>query len=462
MRLIDKLSDQAVPLNPLDADANNARETRIKLALVSQRLDAILAEIKRIASSEFAYNAARDALERIRELFEEDKKFLGKLDEGSAPAAVDVLCQTVLTHLHEHLPLLGLILRSTNVRNAFELHPPLVRLARKIIDSSIRVVLSSEWEYSPMIFLEAPSLREFVFIGFPAHESGNPFITPIAGHELGHALWSHGSQSLWRVSFENQLERQITQAISEDEPTRKTFDTLYPDAKGATPQQLAVDLFYRSTWQPAFAWAAKQTEEYFCDLVGLYIFGESFLHAFAYLLRPSFQGERPVEYPNYTRRIALQIRAAAEYGVSVPDGYSDWFTDMTEPSDFEEPKTFLLGLADRASDSVSTALIHHVSSILTLPRTADKTATQSGADSNGKGIENELLDRLVKEFKEGAPPEDSGGLASLLNAAWRVLLSDEPVKGIPADRKEEILRELLLKAIEVLEYKTRIEQANAT
>ena len=447
-----------MPHYPSDAEA---AETRKKLALAARRLDAVLEEIKRIAASEFAYRAAEDALDRIKNLFEEDRKFLGKLDEGSDPGAVDTLGRTVLTHLHEHLPLLGLIIRSTNVRNAFELHAPLVRLAWSIIGPEIRVVLSSEWEYSPMIFLEAPSLREFVFIGFPAHESGNPFITPLAGHELGHALWSHDTHGLWRAAFEDQLEREIIRLIVEDSKTRSAFESLYQEAAGATLEQLSEDLFYRSTWQQAFEWATKQSEEYFCDLVGIRIFGESFLHAFGYLLRPSFEGERPVEYPNNERRIDIQVRAAEAYGVSVPHGYSTWFEKMTEPSEHETLKTFLLGLADRAADGLCEELISHVGVLVTLPNPAPsrESPAKRGKDVKvDQPVQNR--GRIENEFINGAPPEHAGGLAPLLNAAWNVLLSDEPLRGIPPERKEEVLRELLLKAMEVLEYETRTASLN--
>ena len=445
-----------MPHTHSDADPTSAEETRKKLTLAERRLDAVLQEIKRIAASEFAYRAAEDALDRVRQVFEEDKRFLGKLDDGSHPDSVDTLCRTVLTHLHEHLPILGLILRSTNVRNAFELHAPLVRLAWRIIGKESRVVLSSEWEYSPMIFLEAPSLREFVFIGFPAHESGNPFITPLAGHELGHALWSHDNHSLWRAAFENQIEEEIVRQIVEGEENdvRRAFDTLYPDAADATEEKLFNDLFYRSTWQQAFEWAAKQCEEYFCDLVGIRIFGESFLHAFAYLLRPSFQGERSVEYPNYERRIAVQVKAAEAYGYPVPTGYSTWFEEMSEPSEHETLKTFLLGLADRAADQLCDELIRHVETILN-PRQSPQTAVGSTTEDD-----TNLKTRIENEFKSGAPPERVGALAPLLNAAWSIMLSEEPLQGIPPDRKEEVLRELLLKAMEVLEYETRTSEVN--
>jgi hypothetical protein len=40
-------------------------------------------------------------------------------------------------------------------------------------------------------------------------------------------------------------------------------------------------------------------EELFCDLAGLALFGESYLHAFQYLLSPSIGFSRSEEYPSW-------------------------------------------------------------------------------------------------------------------------------------------------------------------
>ena len=130
------------------------------VTLAQKRVRAVLAEIDRIASSEFPNEAARDALTKIRDLFVEHQDTLELVtDPDSDPDVIELVCQDVLTHLLEYLPLLGFILRSTNVRNAFELHAPLTRLCREIVAPNARLVLSSEWEYSPLIFMEAPRLE---------------------------------------------------------------------------------------------------------------------------------------------------------------------------------------------------------------------------------------------------------------------------------------------------------------
>ena len=52
-----------------------------------------------------------------------------------------------------------------------------------------RLILSSEWDYSPFMYDQITDLPSFVFIGLPACESANPLLLPLAGHELGHSVW---------------------------------------------------------------------------------------------------------------------------------------------------------------------------------------------------------------------------------------------------------------------------------
>jgi hypothetical protein len=85
---------------------------------------------------------------------------------------------------------LGLLLRSSNLRNAFEIYFPIKILSTELLEHNTCVVLSSEWEFSPFIYPVAlDELPEFVFIGIPASECHNPLILPLAGHELGHVVW---------------------------------------------------------------------------------------------------------------------------------------------------------------------------------------------------------------------------------------------------------------------------------
>ncbi len=430
------------------------------IGLSRQRLDAVLAEIDRLGAAEFPYLAARDALGSVRAHFVADQQMLDALDPAESDSqVVDLACETILTHLQEYLPLLGLIRRSTNIRNAFELHAPLTRLAQTIVSPSVRLILSSEWEYSPFVFMEASCLLEYIFVGIPAHESGNPFILPLAGHELGHAVWHQDANSLWRISFERKIEDHITAQLEAQLPK---FNELYPDQESVTPEQLRNDWEVKQTWAPAFDWAKKQSEEYFCDFVGIRIFGQSYLRAFSYLLAPRSRGERPVFYPNFIRRVERQIMAAEQYGVTVPPQYREEFRDADEPNAVEAHKCFLLGLADFAADAVAAALAEHVDQLL--GTCANIVQWKMPTRQGGARANPELAKRLAaaqKDLEQAAPAGHSGGLSILLNAAWNVLLGQSKIGHIPDCQREAALRELLLKSIEVYEYEVRLETSQA-
>ena len=151
------------------------------LVFAKQRLAAFRGELARLEHSEFPYPAAEAALLRITHVFTQHSQMLELLNKDSDPNTVNQVCQQQLTDLWDYLPFLGFILRSTNVRNAFEIYVPLQRLAWRILGPNVQLLLSSEWNYSPFIFTQIPLLPRFVFIGIPAHESGNPLVAPLAG-----------------------------------------------------------------------------------------------------------------------------------------------------------------------------------------------------------------------------------------------------------------------------------------
>ena len=133
----------------------------------------------RVAESEFPYQGSEQALDKLKELFEYRLDWLKKIDEKSNPEVIKSECADALTEIFDNLPLLGFVLRSTNVRNAFEVFRPLLRLAGDILETKVpkdqrqtQLVLSSEWEYSPFVYPDLPELPGFVLIGLPSPESG--------------------------------------------------------------------------------------------------------------------------------------------------------------------------------------------------------------------------------------------------------------------------------------------------
>ncbi len=140
-----------------------------------QRYEAAISEINRIKNSEFPYDQIREALATLEELFKRQIESLQKLRPSSSPDIAKNSCGQTLACLFNYTPFLGFILRATNVRNAFEVYSPALRLAKQLLGPNTKLLLSSEWDYSPFV-MTTHDLPDFVLIGVPAFESSNPLI----------------------------------------------------------------------------------------------------------------------------------------------------------------------------------------------------------------------------------------------------------------------------------------------
>ena len=347
-------------------------------------------------------------------------------------------CALSLRDLFDYLPLLGFILRSTNVRNTFEVFAPLLDLIRDVLDGknpssrTTRLILSSEWDFSPLMFDQIPNLPNFVFIGLPASESANPLLIPLAGHELGHSVWA-------KQRLRSQIEQDIHQAILAGIKTDwNEFQTVFNVPVQIQQTELANNLFLVQTWEPILASALGQTEETFCDFIGLRLFGESYLHSFAYLLSPSHSGERSPQYPSMKTRVRNLVAAANSYGITCPNGYVDEFEDDL-PASPSETKRFRLKIADQALARM----------IDTIVRKADEIVRQSGTVLSS----HEEIERIRNRFSFVVPAENCKCLADVINAGWRVFLDPTFWNTIPQifDRRASIIKELALKTIEVFQ-----------
>lgn len=267
------------------------------LEFTKERVRAFLVEIDRLAESEFPYWHSRAALEQLRILFNAKLKRLDAFAPTSNASVVAQECRVTLVALSQYLPVLGFVLRSTNVRNAFEVFGPFLRMAGDILEPGVerrdrqtKLLLSSEWFYSPLTYRPISDLPNFIFIGLPAPESANPLLLPLAGHELGHSVWARYKLSQTILAqVESEVVKAITASFAE-----------YQRIFGSHVKQmdLTTDLFAIETWRLAKKLCLSQAEETFCDLIGLRIFGASYLHAFAYLMAPGF-GVRSKEYQTF-------------------------------------------------------------------------------------------------------------------------------------------------------------------
>jgi hypothetical protein len=300
-------------------------------------------------------------------------------------------------------------------------------LSTRILGDETRLLVSSEWDFSPYTLIGCTHLPGFVLIGLPATESANPFLLPLAGHELGHTVWAE-------FDLEAEIDSVLRQKILAEIAARADrYAQLFPG-------ESAVDMW--DTWAPGARWATRQAEETFCDCLGLRIFGQAYLHASAYLLAPHRKGTRAYEYPNKCDRCAALVEAAGTYGIDVPDGFAGLFSDLDGPPEGWEKTGFLLEVADSARKSMVGKL-------------AGRAAEIAGAAGVGLPSE-ERIDDCVRAFRLMAPAEDIGCMGSVVNAGWQALLTD----GFFSNPRHEAakrahLTELILKSIEILEVEFR-------
>ena len=411
------------------------------------RLHAVLEEIAKLGQSDFPYSESREALNLLEATYEQHLTKLASLGSSKDPAIVNLYCSEALLDIFLYVPLLGFILRATNVRNAFEVHGPLLRLAKQIITNDTKLILSSEWDFSPFMFPEQRPLPNFVLIGLPAPETDNPLLLPLAGHELGHTVWQ---QKGFETKYENDAELNILDAIQSD---ISAYQKHYPNHSVNATDKIAdldVNIFVKRTIAPVIGWALARAQEYFCDCVGVYLFDEAFLHSYAYLLSPSIACSRHLDYPNNIARIQNIINAATHFQKSapkiyqVPVGFISMFQDSPEPGD--EEQKYLSALADTASQRLCTTLISETEKLLN--------------SSKAPQLQPTIRDAIIGEFGIGVPAFKAQSITNVLNAGWTVY--DNPTFWPPVTDKKtrkKILNNLVIKNIELLEIEDRMTNA---
>jgi len=414
------------------------------------KLRAFLDEIERLQDAEFPYPHSKEAFDLLQRHFAGELAIVNGLSEREYHR--DVVrrhCTTVLRSLLDYLPRIGVALRSTNVRNAFEVFGPFLRLAGDILEPGVarrrrrtRLLLSSEWDYSPLTFPFIPALPYFVLIGLPAPESSNPLLLPLAGHELGHSVWR--LNSAFKDVAQGAVNSEVIQAFK---ARSREAERLFPALRQRRTRWWSGRMKWSSsvmeTWEPAAKWALRQAEETFCDFVGLGVFGDSYLHAFAYLFAPGAGSNlRVVTYPQMRTRASNLRRAADAYRFSTPDGYEALFEE-DEAADLTSGDQFRLAVADSSVARLCPLLIERARDVV-----------------RAGGIEGPSMkevSRIYRSFERVVPAERCRSLPDIINAGWHAFTRRDFWRDLPQlrDRKHPILAELILKNIEVLQMEQK-------
>jgi hypothetical protein len=299
-----------------------------------------------------------------------------------------------------------------------------------VIGAGTRIVISSEWDFSPQTIVTVDGLPDFVFVGLPASESDNGFLLPLAGHELGHSLWRRNNeQNAYENLITDELLKQIRARWAE-------FTAAFPHIKDQ--KTLTTDPTSVAAWRLSWQTAKRQCEEIFCDLVGLRLFGESYVKAFAWLIAPGLDGRRS-SYPLARSRAEMIARASVAWGIKIPVGFEDHFTATPGKA------PFALQLADSSSDAIAVKLIAGVDSLI-----ASKSISLPRP---------EVVDRVAAQLLHAVPSITPATLQELLCGAWRLRDQAGLWSSYPhlARDTERILNELLLKSAQCLEWRTRLE-----
>ncbi|MBF0324747.1 MAG: hypothetical protein HQL42_06700 [Alphaproteobacteria bacterium] len=444
---------------PQTPDFRTTLELQAKI--VGRRIEALKSEIDDLAAEVLPQEATRTALTKMgKELCD----FLDAIAPRFKHITTETLFRTKRKNLFDisvklaaFIPQLGFLRRSAHERNAYEFYDPLRRIARKLFDDRVDVVLSSEWEASPLARHTGIEIGEtkFVFIGLPVTEASNPLIIPLAGHELGHSLWSHirwleeelQSHKKELHSLTGEKRAQVEQHIEQAEAPgmrlyHRIIEAVEPHLNGdrfcphTTEKKICADIPVKNDFYDQII---NQVEEVFCDIVGIRMFGASYLYAFHYLLCPGVGTKYNNNYPETGHRYDVMFKVLRKFkgalGEMPPDGPLWWHP---VPTNLHADS---LALSQTIIDSALPTLIDVVETLF-----------------SGKCIEMPRPDD-VKPLKSrlalGAPIDAKSGetLQRLILAGW---LAHQDHKVFPNDhglndRRHAVIGELILKSIELLE-----------
>ncbi|WP_342362619.1 hypothetical protein [Terrarubrum flagellatum] len=113
------------------------------------KLDHIVSLIDDMIQQEAPFEKIPNALRQIKHVFELYRAKLQRAKKTNEARLTSVVCENINQKIFETISILGFLMRSSNLRNSFEVLYPLEQIARKIIASKVYVLISSEWDYIP-------------------------------------------------------------------------------------------------------------------------------------------------------------------------------------------------------------------------------------------------------------------------------------------------------------------------
>lgn len=393
--------------------------SQLRLSSAKRRIAAFLEQIDILAESSFPHEDGSKVLREIRDHFASQVSLL-ELPPTATDAMADRVCVHVAELISEYTAILGFVLRSTNVRNAFELHYVMKCLVERVLGQDTYLLISSEWDFVPFTYpIGIDLLPRAVLLGSPAPESENPLIIPLAGHEIGH--------SAWRTSnVEDSLNEAVMSAVD-----------VAIAAQVGTPSTVEEENDLRaeiSVMRDRCAfYALQQLEEIYCDLLGLYLFGPSYLYAFDYLLGPG-GSDRLLHYPSDAKRMEILAATADQLAIGVDAGLRDRWT-MVQCSKEDETS---LAIIDHAVGETLETLKLHVRAFVTGLGLAPPTG--------------ENIARVKAAFERGQPYAETASLGEIISAGWVLLRSNGDLANDDDRKSYKVLCDLIWKTIEVTEY----------
>ena len=393
-----------------------------RLSAAAFKIEQFLQHLDKIAESGFPHDDGKTALADIRAVFVGLTQKQKGIPEGADPLITDQFFREVRDLVEIYTRVLGIILRSTNLRNNFEVYFPLKNLAKQFLGNGVRLLISSEWDFIPFTYpMNIEDVPNLILVGSPATEAQNLLVTPLAGHEIGHSVWA---QEGVRDRLDERF-KEVVEAYFKRQPKKLVR------AIKAVP-----DLFQELYQEQVEDRLVRKAEEAFCDLVGLRLFGAAYMYAFEYYMAPGRAKVSP-DYPSDSVRIEILRKCAKAYGVAVP---ADLFEGWKEPG-LQQGANALYDIAD----DVLLECIDDLSEIVV--ELFDK--------ANVGQPRQEKIQIVEKSFKRYEPFGGEAWFSEIVNALW-ICAAEMRLRDDVGAQKMLSLTEIALKSVEVSELQTEV------